>query len=238
MVFKNPEIATGYCNTIFRTVVGTVLSLLATCLTAFPLSRKSLPFRSPLTFFILFTMIFSGGILPSFLLIRSLHLYDNIWVYIIPGLLSAFNIIIMKNFFQSIPDSLYESAMLDGASDWTILTKIYIPLSKPVLATVLLWTAVGHWNAWFDALLYISSNSKQVMQIFLQRIVVQNDYAMIAKGHHQSESGAIYPGNDQGRHRHYHRAAYSAALSLYPTLFHQGDHDRQCERIDVTAETP
>lgn len=182
MVFNNPEIVTGYINTIFRTVVGTILSVIATCLAAFPLSRKKLPLRSPITFFILFTMIFGGGIVPFFLLIKSIGLYNNILVYIIPGLLSAFNIIIVKNFFQSIPDSLYESAMLDGASDWKILFNIYMPLSKPVLATILLWTAVGHWNSWFDGMLYISDNSKQVMQIFLQRIVVNSDVSLISKG--------------------------------------------------------
>ena len=100
MVFRNPDIAQGYVNTIFRTAVGTIASVLATCLAAFPLSRKKLPLRGPLTFFILFTMIFGGGMVPSFLLIKSLHLYDNILVYIIPGLLSAFNIIIVKKLFS------------------------------------------------------------------------------------------------------------------------------------------
>lgn len=182
MVFKNPEIAQGYFNTIFRTIIGTLASVFATCLAAFPLSRKSLPLRGSLTFFILFTMLFGGGLIPTFLLIKQLHLYDNLLVYIIPGLLGAFNIIIVKNFFQSIPDSLYESAMLDGASDWTILTKIYIPLSTPVLATVLLWTAVGHWNSWFDAMIYISSDTRQVMQIFLQRIVIESNVDLIQRG--------------------------------------------------------
>jgi putative aldouronate transport system permease protein len=182
MVFKNPEIARGYANTIFRTLVGTLASVFATCLAAFPLSRKSMPLRGPLTFFILFTMIFSGGIVPTFLLYKSLHLYDSLLVYILPGLMTAFNIIIVKNYFQSIPDSLYESAMLDGANDWTILLKIYLPLSMPVIATIILWTAVGHWNSWFDAMLYINNDSKQVMQTFLQRIVIQSDVSMIQRG--------------------------------------------------------
>lgn len=176
MVFNNPEIATGYVNTVFRTIVGTLATLVMTCLAAFPLSRKQLPHRG------VFTMIFGGGLVPSFLLIKSLGLYDNLLVYILPGLISAFNVIIVKNFFQSIPESLYESAMMDGASDFTILRKIYVPLSKPVLATVALWTAVAHWNAWFDAMLYISSNGKQVMQTFLQRIVIQSNVEMISKG--------------------------------------------------------
>jgi putative aldouronate transport system permease protein len=182
MVLGNPEILTGYANTLFRTILGTAATLFVTCLTAFPLARKTLPFRSPIMVFILFTMIFSGGMVPMFILIKSLGLYDNRLVYILPGLVSAFNVIIVKNFFQSIPESLYESAMLDGASPWQILRMIYIPLSKPVLATVGLWTAVFHWNSWFDAMLYIESGSKQVMMNLLQRIVLQNNIDLVQKG--------------------------------------------------------
>ncbi len=182
MVLNNPEILTGYANTLFRTIIGTVATLTVTCLTAFPLARKTLPYRSPIMVFILFTMIFGGGLVPSFLLIKSLGLYDNRMVYIIPGLVSAFNVIIIKNFFQSIPDSLYESATIDGATPWQILRLIYIPLSKPVLATVGLWTAVGHWNSWMDAMLYIESGSKQVMMNLLQRIVIQNNIDLVQKG--------------------------------------------------------
>ncbi len=182
MVFKNPNMLIGYTNTLFRTVVGTILVLLMTCIAAYPLSRKSMPFRKQLVFFLLFTMLFGGGLIPTFLLIKALGLYNNIWVYIIPGLLGAFNIIIVKNFFQSIPDSYAESAQLDGASDWTILFRIYMPLSKPVLATVALWTAVGHWNSWFDAMIFINDNTKQVLQTFLQRIVIEGSTDLIEKG--------------------------------------------------------
>lgn len=182
MVFQNPDILTGYRNTLFRTIVGTFLVLLMTALTAYPLARKELHRRSSFILFILITMIFHGGLVPSYLLIRGLGLIDNIWVYVIPGLISGFNVIIMKNFFQSIPESLAESARMDGASEARILFQIYIPLSAPILATIGLWTAVFHWNAWFDALLFINSDDKQVLQLFLQRIVIQGNTDLIEKG--------------------------------------------------------
>lgn len=182
MVFRNPEVGRSYLVTISRTVVGTILTVLMTCIVAFPLSRKQMPGRKYVLWYILFTMLFSGGMIPAFLLMKGLGLYDNWLVYILPGLLSAFNIIIMKNFFQSIPESFAESAQLDGASDWTILFKIYMPLSKPVLATITLWTAVGHWNAWFDAMLYTSKPHLQVMQTVMQRIVIDGNAELIAKG--------------------------------------------------------
>ena len=182
MVLSNPNILTGYLNTLFRTIVGTFLTVLVTCMFAYPLSKQDLPQRSLITFLVLFTMLFGGGLVPTYLLIRNIHLIDSLWVYILPGLTSAFNIIIVRNFFQSIPESLRESASIDGASDVRILFQIYMPLSKPVLATVSLWTAVTHWNAWFDALLYINSESKQVLQMFLRRIVIENSTQLIEKG--------------------------------------------------------
>ncbi|MCE5326861.1 MAG: carbohydrate ABC transporter permease, partial [Planctomycetaceae bacterium] len=112
----------------------------------------------------------------------SVGLMDNFMVYIIPGLLGAFNIIVVKNFFQSIPESLAESARIDGASELGVLMRVYIPLSKPVLATVALWTAVGHWNAWFDGMLYVFSNKLQILQILLRRIVIENSTQLIEKG--------------------------------------------------------
>lgn len=182
MVFSNREILIGYGNTLFRTIVGTLLTLLATALAAYPLSRKNMPFRRRMTFLVMFTMLFSGGLVPGYLLIRSLGLINSIWVYVLPTLVSAFNILILKNFFQSIPDSLAESAMMDGANDFSILFRIYLPLSKPALATIALWTAVGHWNSWFDGLLYMTDNSKQVLQVFLRRIVIENSTEMVEKG--------------------------------------------------------
>ncbi len=182
MVFRNRGIYVGYANTLFRTVTATFLVVLFTAIAAFPLARHNLPHRGALIVILLVTMVFSGGIIPSFLLIRSIGLYNSRWVYVIPTLLSAFNIILMKNFFQSLPESLYESAVIDGASEWRVLFQIYLPLSKPVLATIALWTAVAHWNEWYTPLVYIDDPRKQVLQYFLQRVVIDQQTDLIERG--------------------------------------------------------
>jgi putative aldouronate transport system permease protein len=182
MVLTNPNIVTGYINSIFRTVLGTILTVTASCIAAYPLARREMPHRALITFIIVFTMLFGGGMVPGYLLIKHLGFINTIWALVVPGMLSAFNIIIVKNFFQSLPESLVESARMDGAGEWRILFQIYIPLSKPVLATVALWSAVGHWNAWFDALLFITDDSKQVLQTFLQRIVIESGTQMMELG--------------------------------------------------------
>ena len=140
-------------------MLGTAFTLFFTCLTAYPLARKEMPHRRLILFLILFTMIFHAGVVPHYLLIKNLGLMDSIWALVLPHTLTAFNVIVVRNFFLSIPESLAESARIDGASEATVLFRIYLPLSKPVLATVGLWTAVYHWNQWFDAMLYIASNS-------------------------------------------------------------------------------
>jgi len=182
MVFSSRVFLYGYANTLFRTIVGTFLTLLMTCIFAYPLSKRNLPHRGLFMFIILFTMLFGGGLVPMYLLIKNLGLIDSRLVYILPTMIGAFNVIIVKNFFQSIPDSLAESAAIDGASDMRILFQIYMPLCKPVLATVALWTAVGHWNSWFDAMIYISSPDKLVMQAYLREIVIESSTSMVSKG--------------------------------------------------------
>ena len=182
MVLSNPSIITGYTNTLIRTVLGTVLTVVCCCVAAYPLARKEMPHRSLITFLIVFTMLFNGGMVPTYLLIKRLGMINTIWALVIPPALTAFNVIIIKNFFQSIPESLTESARIDGAGEWRILFQIYMPLSKPVLATVALWSAVMHWNSWFDALLYITDDKKQVLQTFLQRIVVESSTQLMELG--------------------------------------------------------
>jgi putative aldouronate transport system permease protein len=182
MVLTNPNIVRGYVNTLVRTVLGTALTVVACCVAAYPLARKEMPHRALMTFLIVFTMLFSGGMVPGYLLIKKLGLVNSVWALVLPGMLGAFNIVIIKNFFQSLPESLAESARMDGASEWTVLFRIYMPLSKPVLATVALWSAVGHWNAWFDALLYITDDRKQVLQTFLQRIVIESSTQLMELG--------------------------------------------------------
>mgnify|MGYP002516059859 CR=1 FL=1 len=163
----------SYWNTIVRTFVGTGLSMFLYIIGAYPLSRKYLPHKKFWTLFIIFTMYFSGGLIPNYLLINNwLGISNTIWSLILPGAVSAYNLVIVRNFFESIPDSLEESAKIDGANDITILFKIVAPLSKPCLATVSLWCIVGHWNAWFDCMLYIKEEAKYVLQYTLQRILI------------------------------------------------------------------
>lgn len=182
MVFLNPEILVGYMNTLFRTIVGTVMTVTLSCMLAYPLARKDMPHRSLFTFLLVFTMLFNGGLVPTYLLIKNLGLLNNRWVYVLPLCVQAFSVIIIKNFFQEIPESLAESASIDGAGEWRTLFQVYMPLSKPVLATVSLWTAVTHWNSWFDGLIYITDDRKQVLQIFLRRIVVESNTMLLEKG--------------------------------------------------------
>ncbi|MBP1988793.1 carbohydrate ABC transporter permease [Paenibacillus eucommiae] len=165
----------GYGNTILRTILGVSLSIVFTSLTAYPLSKEGLPWNKLFTTFILITMLFNGGLIPNYFLIKNLGLYDTIWALVLPGMIGAFNVFIMRNFFRSIPESLEESAKMDGAGYILIFWKIVIPLSKPVLATVAMWVAVYHWNAWFDSMIYISDTSKQVLQVVLRKIIVENN---------------------------------------------------------------
>lgn len=182
IVFSNPDIFWGYSNTLFRTIVGTALKILFTAIFAYPLSKPYLPHRKTITFLIMFTMLFSGGLVPMYLLYLNIDLIDNIWVYVIPALTSPFDVIIIKSFFQQIPESYAESAAIDGAGPWRTLFHIYIPLSKPVLATVALWTAVFHWNMWFDSMLFINTETKNTMQLFLRRIVIEGSTELVEKG--------------------------------------------------------
>ena len=169
----------GYANTIFRTVVGTVLSLFVTALVGYALSKKYFPHRSFWTLIITFTMFFSGGLIPTYLVVRDLGLIDSYLVMILPGLVSAYNMIIMRNYFMSLPEEVEESAMIDGAGRFRIFFSIILPLSKPILATVALWLAVGHWNAWFDVLIYITDETKFTLQIVLRRIILTGTQQML-----------------------------------------------------------
>jgi putative aldouronate transport system permease protein len=173
-VISQKKIWWGFGNSAFRTVAGTLLTLVAMSMCAYPLSRKTLPHRSFYTMIILFTMFFGGGLIPGYLLIKELNMIDSRWVYIVPGLVPTFSMLVLRNFFMSIPQEVEESARIDGANDIRVLISIVLPLSTPVLATLALWTAVGHWNAWFDAVLYISDQKKQVLQFFLREIVILN----------------------------------------------------------------
>ncbi len=172
MVLQYDEIWTSYYNTIWYTVVGTILNIAATCLAAFPLSRARFFLRRKLNFFIAFTMYFSGGLIPAYMLITSLGLYNTRWVMVIPVLVSTFNVMICRSAFEGIPNEIFESASIDGANDFTMLYRIAIPVIKPTLAVLALYYAVFHWNNFFGALLYLGNHELQPLQIFLRRVLV------------------------------------------------------------------
>ncbi len=171
-VVGNRYIWLGYKNTIIRTVIGTVLQLFFTSMGAYVLSKKFFPHRTFWTVFIVFTMFFSGGLIPSYLLVKELGMIDSYASMILPGLISAYNMVIVRNYFQSLPEEIEESCLIDGAGRFRIFLQFVLPLSKPILATVALWLAVGHWNSWFDVLIYISDDTKFTLQIVLRRIIL------------------------------------------------------------------
>lgn len=179
MVFENNELWMHYANTIWYTVVGTFVNMVMTVMGAYPLSRKGMVGRKPCMFFISFTMFFSGGMIPFFIIVNKLGLYDTRWAMIIPVAVSAWNLIIARTFFQGISDSLIESAKLDGANDIVILCKIVLPLSKAILAVLALFYAVGHWNAYFNAVLFLPSVEKQPLQIYMQKILINMSEALV-----------------------------------------------------------
>ena len=165
------NIVNSYTTTILRTLIGTTLNLVVTTLLAYPLSKRYYPPRKVVTALIVFTMWFSGGLIPSFLLNKSLGLLNNFWVYILPSLVNPFNMIIMRNFFMQIPDALEESAKLDGANDLRVFISIYIPLSTASVATIALFYAVFHWNMWFDSMLYMNKKEMWTMQYTLRQLI-------------------------------------------------------------------
>lgn len=174
-VFENSLIWTGYANTIFYTVVGTFCSVLATVIAAYCLSRKDLRGKNIITMAMVFTMYFSGGMIPNFLVVRSLKLLDTRAAMIIPGLISTYNFIIVLTYFKGLPESLEEAAIIDGANEWTVLFKILLPLSKPVVSVIALYYMVGIWNNFMSALLYINSDSKYPLQLVLREILFQGE---------------------------------------------------------------
>ncbi len=174
MVFKNQEIWRAYGYTIFRTVVGTILSVIVTCFYGYAISRPGLIWKKFFVTYITATMLFSGGQIPVYLNIRDLGLINNVWVYILPSLISAYNTIVARSFFAGIPEALNESAKIDGAGEFRTFFQIIVPLSKPIIMTLALWIAVVHWNAWFDSMMYITDNKKIVVQQYIQRIVNEN----------------------------------------------------------------
>ncbi|MBD2847246.1 carbohydrate ABC transporter permease [Paenibacillus sp. IB182496] len=172
-VFAHPYLWQAYFNTIVRTVLGVSLMLLMTSLVAYPLSRRGFSHRGGIMKLLVFSMLFNGGMIPMYLLVKNLGLLNSVWALVLPGAVTAFNVIIMKNFFEGIPGEIIEAARIDGAGELRIYARIILPLSVPVLAVIALWGAVTHWNAWFDAMLYMHDSDKQVLQLFVRRTVIE-----------------------------------------------------------------
>lgn len=175
VAFSNPQIVTGYVNSLYYTFFGTLISVTLTVLLAYPLSRRGLFGRDAIMIFITFTMIFYGGLIPTYLVVKELGLLNTRWALLIPQAVAAWQVIIARTFFQvTIPEELAEAAELDGCSDLRFLWSVVIPLSKPILAVLVLMYAVGQWNAYFDALLYLKSAELQPLQLVLRGILILN----------------------------------------------------------------
>ncbi|MFE5323130.1 carbohydrate ABC transporter permease [Paenibacillus sp. NPDC056579] len=170
-VFENSQIFRSFLVTVARTLAGIVYAGTIVALAAYAISKRSLPGNRIIAIILLIPMYFSGGLLPSYILIYKLGLFNHFLVYILPHGFWAFNMLIMRTFFDSLPSSLVESAMIDGAGDWKVFWKIIIPLSMPVTATIAMFNGVFHWNSWFDAMLYVSNESLQPLSFILQRIL-------------------------------------------------------------------
>ncbi|NHW35410.1 carbohydrate ABC transporter permease [Paenibacillus aceris] len=174
-VFRNPMILKGYGNTLFVVLIGLAINITLTAFGAYALSRKSLQYRKPLMLFIIFTMFFSGGLIPLYLTVKGVGLIDSLWSLIIPQAINTFNLILMKTAFEAIPDALEESAKMDGANDFVILFRIVLPLSMPVIAVMLLYYGVSHWNSWFNAMIFLQERSLYPLQLVLREILLQGE---------------------------------------------------------------
>ena len=180
ITFKDSSILIGYRNTLIYVVLGTALNMIMTIMGAFTLSRSGLMFKKVLMMVIIVTMFFGGGLIPWYLLMRQLKLYNNIWAMILPGAIGTWDMIILRTGFQSVPRDLEEAAIIDGGSQFTILKEVILPLSKPVLAVILLYYLVGHWNSWFNAMVLLDKREMYPLQLFLREILVSNSSSQTA----------------------------------------------------------
>lgn len=174
-VFRSPVVPRGFLNSLYVMTVGTAINITLAVMLAYPLSRKTLYGSSTLMGLIVFTMLFSGGLIPTFLLVRDIGLYNTYWAVIIPRAVSVYNVIVARTFFQTnIPEDLYEAGMLDGCTDIRFLTSIVLPLSRPILAVLVMFYAVGHWNSYFDAMIYLRDPGMKTLQVVLRDILIAN----------------------------------------------------------------
>ncbi|WP_286173553.1 MULTISPECIES: carbohydrate ABC transporter permease [Clostridia] len=177
-IFKDSSIIRGFLNSLYITAVGTGINILMTVMMAYPISRKKFYGRKAFTMFMMITMFFGGGLVPTFLLINHLHMYNTFWAVMVPGCVGITNVIICRTYFESsIPEELYESASLDGCDDFGFLIRIVLPLSKPVLAVLVLYYAVGHWNSYFNEMIYLEDKVKYPLQVVLRQILIMSQVA-------------------------------------------------------------
>lgn len=181
-VFKNPMIVTGYRNTLVYVFAGTCFNMLLTALGAYALSRRYLIGGTTIMIMIVFTMFFSGGLIPTFLNVRNLGLLDSPWAIILPSAINTFNLIVMRTAFRAVPESMEESAKIDGANDYIILFRIFIPLTLPVMAVILLFYLVQHWNSWFPALIYLRDRELFPIQLILREILISSSTDTMTAG--------------------------------------------------------
>ncbi len=175
VVFEFKELWIGYRNSLFYSLFGCTITLCTTIFCAYPLSRRDLVGRGPLLAIMMFTMYFSGGLIPTFLMMRDMGLVDNVWALILPGAMSVYNMLVMRTYFMnSVPEELYEAAEIDGCGQFQYLIKVLLPLSVPVLAVIALWTIVGEWNSYFDALIYIRNRNLYPLQLVLREVLILN----------------------------------------------------------------
>ena len=174
-VFEYKSVFIGYRNTIFYTVVGTLINVAMTMLAAYALARKTLPGRGFFTFLLTFTMMFNGGLIPNYILMKDLHIINTVWAILLPGAISAYNLVVTRTFIQNtIPDDLLEAAQIDGCSDTQFFFQFVLPLSKAVMAVITLYYAVTHWNAYFKAFIYLNDRNLYPLQIYLREILIMN----------------------------------------------------------------
>jgi multiple sugar transport system permease protein/putative aldouronate transport system permease protein len=181
LVFQLPDVWRGYANTLYYMAAGTTINVFMTILTAYPLSRKDFKIRRPVIFLFSFTMYFSGGMIPTYILVRSLKMINTIWAITIPGAISVWNLIIMRTFFMfTIPDELLEAAKLDGCSDFRFLFRVVLPLSGAIIAVMALFYGVGHWNSYMGPLIYMNDAKKYPLQLVLRRILIPDQATFLA----------------------------------------------------------
>lgn len=190
-VFKNPMILKGYMNTLFLLLVGVPINIVMTALGAYFLSRKRVLFQKPIMIAIMFTMFFSGGMIPFYLNLKDLHLTNTLWGLIIPFMINTYNMVIMKTSFQAIPDSLIEAAQIDGASHWKILFSIVLPLSKAIIAVMILYYGVSTWNSWFWASAILRERQLYPLQVILREILLSNDVSSMSSGAAATDAESI-----------------------------------------------